>query len=537
MKRKGSTWLLAAVLASVLALSACGGNNNESSSSATPAASSGSSATTTSGTEAKDDRKVLDLSMALWELNDWSGDAYGQFYQDKFKIKMKTIQLSWNEWTNQLNTLAAANDLPNYIATYGFNFQYYDQGLLRTIPDDMIAKYPNLKQMIDNSVYASAVNEMLGGYYYIPRPESLMGLYKAQKTYVYYRQDWMKNVGITKAPETLDEYYEMLKAFKEKDPDQNGLNDTVGLTIVGVNKDAYPLIPAFGIDPSKWVKEDGKWIPGYMSPKNIDALKYYQKLFREGLLDPEFLQLSYNDAISRLAQGKAGSLHRDGDASWVTATYNAFKEANADKDPLQSLAILPPLKKDANSEPSVKQDISDGGTMIGASTSDEQLDRLLEMLEWMLTEEGQLVKWYGLEGIDYKLEDGKPVRITPEEEFNQKYPSRGPITFMNDWSMDVSDGESEVMASVHPQEYIEVAKTAREQYNAAARQDNLIANLIVTPAKMELAINWVDEFAQIIGGKEDAEIAFAKKTEEWATKKGVNKAIEEVTAEANKRGL
>ncbi|WP_027086575.1 extracellular solute-binding protein [Cohnella panacarvi] len=475
--------------------------------------------------------------MALWEVNDWNGDAYGKFFQDKFKINMKTIQLSWNEWTNQLNTLAAAQDLPNYIATYGFNFQYNDQGLLRSIPDDMMAKYPELKKMIDGSVYASAVNEMLGGYYYIPRPESLTGLFKAQKTYVYYRQDWMKNVGITKVPETVEEYYQLLKAFKEKDPDQNGLDDTVGLTIVGTNKDAYPLFPMFGIDPSKWVKEDGKWIPGYMSSLNIEPLKYYQKLFREKLLDPEFLQLSYNDAISRLAQGKAGSMHRDGDSAWLNNTFKAFKEANANTDPMEALAILPPLKKDENSAPSVKQDISDGGTMISANTSDEQLDRLLEMLNWMLTDEGQRVKFYGLEGVDFKVEDGKVTRLVDDEELNKKYPSKNPISFMNDWSIDVDEGVSTVKASVIPQEYIALSTTAREQYNAAARQDNLIANLIVTPAKMELAINWVDSFAQIIGGKEDAETAFKKLTEEWATKKGVNKAIEEVTAEANKRGL
>ena len=32
-------------------------------------------------------------------------------------------------------------------------------------------------------------------------------------------------------PETLDDFYEVLKAFKEKDPDGNGKDDTYGMVV------------------------------------------------------------------------------------------------------------------------------------------------------------------------------------------------------------------------------------------------------------------------------------------------------------------
>ena len=38
----------------------------------------------------------------------------------------------------------------------------------------------------------------------------------------FFSEEWMKNVGVDKAPETTDELYDMLVAFKEQDANGNG---------------------------------------------------------------------------------------------------------------------------------------------------------------------------------------------------------------------------------------------------------------------------------------------------------------------------
>ncbi|SDN97198.1 putative aldouronate transport system substrate-binding protein [Paenibacillus sp. yr247] len=515
MKLKLSIVLPAAVLILSASLAGC---------------SSKSAQSTTDSTGAlKDEKKAVETSIAFWDLADLNGDEYGKFIQDKFKLKVKPVTLSWDNWKNQLNTFAAAGDLPHFFANYGFGFEWQEQGLLRDIPDSILNKYPKIKGVIDNSPFAQAVKQMTGKNYFIPRPESLKNLYKAQQNYIYYRSDWMQNVGITKPPETMDEYYQMLKAFKEKDPDKNGANDTIGLVLNGKN---YNLFPMFGIDPSKWVQEEGKWIPAYLSPKNIEALKFYQKLYKEGILDPEYLKLSHNEAIGKLAQNKAGSLVRNADTMWYHTTLKAFGDANPGKDPLNSIAILPPLKKDSSSKPSAQMTMSDGGTMISAQTSDQELDRVLEMMNWMMTPEGLDFRHYGIEGKDYKKEGDKFVPITTD--LTKKYKSYIGLVWLADWDFD-----SYADVNLHqeiPAKYKEQNMADKDKYNAAVLKENVAITILPTPAKLKLAINWQDSFAQIITSKEDVEASFDKFIDD-SKKKGVDKAIEEVNQKAAQMGL
>ena len=44
-----------------------------------------------------------------------------------------------------------------------------------------------------------------------------------------YRTDWAEAVGITEAPKTVEDVYDMLYKFTYDDPDGNGANDTYGL--------------------------------------------------------------------------------------------------------------------------------------------------------------------------------------------------------------------------------------------------------------------------------------------------------------------
>lgn len=524
MKRKLFTEMLVAVLILLTVLTGCQDNSNKGQSEQSE--QSEQSGTNSSGEAAE--REEIETSFAFWDLADLNGDAYGKYVQDKFKLKMKSVTLSWDNWKDQLNTFAAAGDLPHFFSDYGFMFEWEEQGLLRDIPDSILDKHPNVKMVIENSPYARAVKQMTGKNYFIPRPESFQNLYIAQQNYIYYRTDWMKNVGITNQPETMDEFYQMLKAFKEKDPDQNGKNDTVGLTLSGKN---YGLFSMFGIDPTKWVLEDGKWIPGYVSKKNIEPLKFYQRLYTEGILDPEYLKLSHNEAIGKLAQNQAGAMQRNADTMWFHITLKAFGDANPGKDPLETFAILPPLKKDSSSEPSAQMAMSDGGTMISAETSDEELDRVLELLDWLMSPEGLNYRHYGLEGTDYKKDGDKIVQL---KELAKEYKSYLGISWLADWDFD-SYADVNLSPEI-PVAYKEISAADREKYNAAVKKDNIAITILPTPAKLKLAITWTDTFAQIITSKDDVETAFAKFIKD-SNNKGLEKAIEEVNQKAEEMGL
>ena len=60
----------------------------------------------------------------------------------------------------------------------------------------------------------------------------IYGIYRARplgRNGISYRRDWLENVGLEE-PKTMDDLYNVLKAFTYNDPDQNGEKDTYGMT-------------------------------------------------------------------------------------------------------------------------------------------------------------------------------------------------------------------------------------------------------------------------------------------------------------------
>ena len=70
------------------------------------------------------------------------------------------------------------------------------------------------------------------------------------------RGDWLEKLGLA-VPESLDDFYEVLKAFKERDPDGNGIQDTYGLSTAGLY-DIQPFMGAFGVKARYVIDEQGQ---------------------------------------------------------------------------------------------------------------------------------------------------------------------------------------------------------------------------------------------------------------------------------------
>ena len=60
-----------------------------------------------------------------------------------------------------------------------------------------------------------------------------------------------------------------------------------------------------------WVLEGGKWIPGVLSQKAEDAVKWASQEYRTGCIDPSFSTQTEEDAIDAFCSGKAGMLVAD----------------------------------------------------------------------------------------------------------------------------------------------------------------------------------------------------------------------------------
>ncbi|SFC37226.1 hypothetical protein [Butyrivibrio sp. YAB3001] len=162
--------------------------------------------------------------------------------------------------------------------------QYQTTGILW----DMADAYANAE--FQSRVTLPSVNENM--------KDSEGHLYGFAPTYgngcvTYIKQSWLDAVGKkVEDIKTFDDYYALLKAFTENDPDGNGSAGTYGVIAAGFGKlDEAPYInymPEFwqGAYPSFYQK-DGVWVDGFQEQATIDALGRLAQGVADGVIDPD----------------------------------------------------------------------------------------------------------------------------------------------------------------------------------------------------------------------------------------------------------
>ncbi len=121
------------------------------------------------------------------------------------------------------------------------------------------------------------------------------GVFTTQRV-AYINQEWLDYLGLP-MPTTTEELEETLIAFRDGDPNQNGLKDEIPMTGHQTSTFYYDdFFGAFGLDPHANANEvvyeniamkDGKVVFSAMEPEYRTALEYFSSLWEQGLLDPE----------------------------------------------------------------------------------------------------------------------------------------------------------------------------------------------------------------------------------------------------------
>ena len=152
------------------------------------------------------------------------------------------------------------------------------------------------------------------------------------------RRDWIEKLNL-EMPETMDDLYNVMIAFRDQDPDGNGQDDTIGMVLhnnflsAGFG-DAVGLFNGFGANPTIWVKDgEDKLKYGSIMEENKAALDYLAKMYQEGLVDQDFSSNDEVKASEAAASGRAGiqyglmwnanwplnaTVQNDPEADWVT---------------------------------------------------------------------------------------------------------------------------------------------------------------------------------------------------------------------------
>lgn len=284
--------------------------------------------------------------------------------------------------------------------------------------------YPNLSQANPIILNNSSVD---GKTYGIYRGRTLgrMG--------ISINKDWMTNLGL-EAPKTIDEFYELLKAFKENDPDQNNKDDTYGMV---VTKYAGPwdIMQIWFGAPNKWGEdESGQLIPAHMTAEYKEALQFFRKLYDEGLVNEDFAVMDpavWNDPI---INGKAGVLVDVADAS---RRIDSKMQEKAERDTAYIDVFQAPVGPKGHRDMPTSGYANVIAVSKSAVKSEDELKRVLEFLDQLGDVEMQMLLGYGIDDRHYKMVDGYIEKLTTAEDvalnkelesLNQMLTFIGPLT-------------------------------------------------------------------------------------------------------------
>jgi putative aldouronate transport system substrate-binding protein len=126
-----------------------------------------------------------------------------------------------------------------------------------------------------------------GNIYSMPNVDGALQMQYQNKLWI--NTEWLRAVGKT-MPTTLEEFYDVLKAFKEQDANRNGdPNDEIPFSSAGSSVLDVFLMNPFILTPATdrmWVN-NGKIVFSVTDPAYKEGVRYLAKLYAEGLMNPE----------------------------------------------------------------------------------------------------------------------------------------------------------------------------------------------------------------------------------------------------------
>lgn len=410
-----------------------------------------------------------------------------------------------------------------------------DAGYFRAIPDELLEKYPSMYKQMNDSKVAEAVKAHFGGNYLIPKPDSLdPTIYIGERKGIYVRKDWMEAVGVSEVPTTWDEFYELAKKFTLEDPDQNGVDDTMGLTGDTIGNLRY-YFSCLGHSNMNWVKQtDGTWIHGALMEDNIQILEILRKMYNEGFIDPEQGATDYTQAMQKFASNSFGMVIRNADADWLnTVIVKNYWEANKDKgNPFDRVDLIPALALTKDQLPTMDKYIDCMcATMVSADLSDENLDRYMKFHEWTMTEEGDFTR-LGTKDVDWKYdENGKIVKIPNADgtmpDLAALYPSL-PVFSMPSWGFHIAANPKIQSYDNFNDETKEMSARVSAVRNANVVESDMRVKLISAQSMLDAnSFKFTAEYWGIVSGTDPVDVMF-KDMVDRAMASGFEQAIKDV---------
>lgn len=322
------------------------------------------------------------------------------------------IKLTFNilgagsDYATALNTRIAGGDIPDIFMIPKDNsetfYQYIKNGTLL----DLTPYKDQLQTVID---WGGGEEGLIPNMY----QDKLYAIPKKWRTSYHtwvVRQDWLDKLGL-EVPTTLEDGLEVAKAITFNDPDGNGKDDTYGFSFYdGVNAFNAMLNPYDGAVTNNIIIRDGKVTSSLLQEGMEEGLEMCKKWVDAGVVDPDIIANTLESEQDKVYQGQLGMCCIDWAGIYKKANMNKIKSVSPDAD-WQCINAL--TNGDSGLAVYDIMDVTNvrGDFSVGANVGKdpEKLQKVIELLNYIVSEEGNRLLSYGIEGRHYNLEEGNVV--------------------------------------------------------------------------------------------------------------------------------
>ncbi|MBU3143966.1 extracellular solute-binding protein [Clostridium sp. CF012] len=322
------------------------------------------------------------------------------------KVKIELVEMPSGNYAEKLNLMLLGKDIPDIIYFQGGDLQISEQGLLEDLTS-YIEKSKYIKPNLEPQ------NKMrLANYPY------LLWIKPLSSKVPVMRSDWFDKLSTSKKlmeDPTIDNYYAFLKQLKESNLGGKG-SPAYALTAAGSTLEIDEIFDqAFG-NKSTWIKdENGKYIFNKVSNNEKEKLTFYNKLYKEGILDSEYLTKKWDTKEKAFYDNQAAVIV--GTAGKVIDIYEGkVRKANGGA---AGLTVLPAAKGKAQGYLPI--DVSKENRGIAISSTSKNKEISFKILDFMASEKGQMIDRLGFEGEHYTIKDNKIQLTEKSQEWYAKF--------------------------------------------------------------------------------------------------------------------
>ena len=378
------------------------------------------------GPSAEDDQQVITIFGEQGGQIDLNTNSFTKVLEEKFDvdIRFETTSYGASEATEARQISLAGGDLPEayMLVPWASQFsraelqRYGDQGLLVQLNDLIEAHGPNISAALDEEPGFRELTEAPGGEIWgLPQWNDCYHCSYPYKFWI--NTQWLSNLGLA-MPTTPEEFFNVMTAFKNDDPNGNGEADEIPLTgstqqsLVPYIMNAF-IYNAFNTGSGASGQPVSLGLSGdtvqmqTMQDGWREGLAFMNRMWDAGLIDPATFSQG-GDTMTATGNAAQGVL-----VGGFTAIHPGFAVTIGQEDGRDNqYDPLPPLTGPAGEAATYLLPSVPGATFVITKEADEvEQQKIMEIMNYMFSPEGHIRAQFGEEGIGWRAPEEGDVAL------------------------------------------------------------------------------------------------------------------------------